>query len=115
MAETLQALSTENTSEKASSTTKKGRPERASREKTARKSGAERLRQAADRRVGRNSKKLADLLTEKALKGDLASTKVLVGLAERKKPSQEPAKKRRGPSLAEQLAAEPQWVEEQED
>jgi hypothetical protein len=54
---------------------------------------------------------LADLLTEKALKGDLASTRVLVGLAERKKPRAEPVKKRRGPSLAEQLAAEPQWQE----
>jgi hypothetical protein len=36
---------------------------------------------------GRNSEKLADLLTEKALAGDLASTKVLVALAEGKKPS----------------------------
>jgi transcriptional regulator with XRE-family HTH domain len=33
---------------------------------------------------GRNAEKLADLLTEKALAGDLASTKVLVALAEGK-------------------------------
>jgi predicted DNA-binding mobile mystery protein A len=33
---------------------------------------------------GRNSEKLADLLTEKALAGDLVSVKVLVGLAEGK-------------------------------
>lgn len=74
-----------------------------------RRDGAERLRLAADKRVGRNSEKLADLLTEKALAGDLASAKVLVGLAEGKKPQPEIKKKRRGPSLAEQLAAEPQW------
>jgi hypothetical protein len=59
--------------------------------------------------VGRNSEKLADLLTEKALNGDLASAKVLFGLAERKKPIQEPVKKRRGPGLAERWAAEPEW------
>jgi hypothetical protein len=73
--------------------------------------GAEQLRQAADLRVGWNSEKIADVLTEKALAGDLASAKALVALAEAKKPSPEPVKKRCGPSMAEQLAAEPQWQE----
>lgn len=73
------------------------------------KDGAERLRQAADKRVGRNSEELADLLTAKALKGDLASTRVLVALAANKKPLPERVKKRHGPSLAQRLAAEPQW------
>ena len=98
----------------ASSTTKHRGRERA-RGKTPRKDGAERLRQAADKRVGRISEKLADLLTDKALAGDLASTKVLFGLAERKKSSPEPVKKRRGPGLAERWAAEPEWQGEPED
>jgi VIT1/CCC1 family predicted Fe2+/Mn2+ transporter len=77
--------------------------------KTACKDGAERLRQAADKRVGWNSEELADLLTAKALKGDLASTRVLVTLAASKKPLPERVKKRHGLSLAQRLAAEPQW------
>jgi hypothetical protein len=75
--------------------------------------GTEKLRQEADKRVGRNSKELADLLTKKALKGDLAYTKALVGFAEGKKP--EPVKKRRGPSQAERLEREPQWKGPPED
>jgi hypothetical protein len=62
-------------------------------------------------RVGWNSEKLADVLTSQALAGDLASAKVLVALAEGKKPGPEPVKKRCGPGLAERLAAEPQWRE----
>jgi len=79
------------------------------------KDGAERLRQAADKRVGRISEKLADLLSEKALTGDLASARVLFGLAERKKPMQEPVKKRRGPGLAARWASEPEWKGEGEN
>ena len=90
-------------------TSGKNKGKRASREKTARMDGAERLRLAADRLVGLNSEKLAVVLTNKALGGDVATAKALVGLAEVKKPRAEPVKKRRGPSLAEQLMAEPQW------
>jgi hypothetical protein len=110
MAVAQQELSSDNESSKTCSTTKHRRRERA-KGKTPRKDGAERLHQAADRRVGRISEKLADLLTEKALKGDLASARVLFGLAERKKPIQDLVKKRRGPGLAERLAAEPEWQE----
>jgi hypothetical protein len=78
-------------------------------EAAAHKDGAEQLRQEADKRVGRNSKKLADLLMTKALAGDLASTKVLFGLAEHKKPIQELVKNDYGLTMAERLAAEPQW------
>jgi len=114
MALIRQDLKSDRTSGKTSSTTNKKTGEEANRRracqgKAGRKDGAERLRQAADRRVGRNSNELADLLTEKALAGDLASAKVLVGLAERKKPRAEPVKKRRGPTDAELLAMEPPW------
>jgi hypothetical protein len=77
--------------------------------------GAERLRQAADKRVFRNSEKLADLLTAKALEGDLASAKVLVALAGSKKPIEESVKKWNGPSLAQQLAADAPWQGTKED
>ncbi len=73
--------------------------------------GSEQLRQAADREVSRNSEKLAAALVKKALKGDLASTKVLVALADGKKPIE--AQKQCGPSLAEHWEQEPQWREGQ--
>jgi hypothetical protein len=114
MAGIQQALQTDNASKKTGTTTKSGRRERTG-GKTARKDGAERLRQAADKRVGRNSEKLADLLTEKALKGDLACAKALVALAVSKKPSLKTVKSRRGPGLAVRLATEPEWKEEGEE
>jgi hypothetical protein len=73
---------------------------------TARKSGAERLRRAADNEVGRKSDELAEALMNSALKGDVASTKVLVALADGVKP--DPVK-RRGLSLAQQLGMEREW------
>ena len=119
MAVAEQALKTDNASGKTGSTTKKKKRERAVRTRgdgrTARKDGVERLQEAADRRVGRNSEKLADLLEFKALEGNLASMKVLVMLAGRKKPRPEPVKKPRWPSLAMRLAAEPAWREEEEE
>ena len=118
MAVATQALKTDNASTKTDSTTKNNAREQPVRRRNggtaASKDGAERLRQAADKRVGRNSEKLADLLTEKALDGNLASAKVLLALTGAKKPIQEPVKKRRGPSLAELLAAEPEWKGEGE-
>jgi hypothetical protein len=121
MSLTKQESRTDNASRKTSSTTRHERREQANKARklaagtSACKDGAELLRQAADKRVGLNSEKLADLLAENALQGDLTSAKVLIGLAERKKPSKEPVKKRRGPSLAERWAAEPEWREEPEE
>ena len=108
MAETRE-FETDEASRQTGSITNNRKCERASRRKTARKDGVERLRREADKLVWRDSKKLAGLLSAKALTGDLPSTKTLVGLAEGKKPKQERVKKRRGPSQAEQLAMEPQW------
>lgn len=75
-------------------------------------SGVERLRQAAERRLARKSEELADLLLEKALEGKLEGARMLVALAEKKKPR---AKRGEGPwkgkSVAEMLAEEPEWVE----
>ena len=60
----------------------------------------EQLRREADIRVGRNAAKLAELLTDSALKGDLNSTKTLVGWAEKKKPV---AAVKKGTSFLERL------------
>jgi hypothetical protein len=115
MAVGKQKLGTEIASRKTGRTSKHKAVQRASRGSAARKDGAEQLRQAADRRVSRISEKLADLLEGKALEGDLASTKVLFGLAERKQPIPAPVKRRRGRSPAERLSAEPQWQGDDEE
>jgi hypothetical protein len=112
MAVLQQKLSSDNASMTTGRTTRNRRRVRAD-GKMARKDGAERMRQAADMRVGRISEKMADLLSSKALAGDLACARVLFGLAERKKPIQDLVKKRRGPGLAARLAAEPPWQEEE--
>ena len=106
MAEAKQVLEVTKTNSTTSSTTV-DKTRKPARRRATRKSGAEKLRQEADRRVGKNSVELADLLTQKALTGDLAYTKALVDLADGKKP--EPVKKRRGLTVAERLAREPQW------
>jgi hypothetical protein len=103
-------------STKASGTTKtKGRAP-ASEEKAAVANGTELLRRAAHRRLVEDSEELAGVIAGKALDGDLASTKMLLGLAERKKPQAEPETGKvtepRGPSLADLLTSEPQWQEE---
>ena len=110
MAEPEQVLTIDKMREETGSTTRKNTRELPKRRKPRRKSGVERLRQAADKRGGKNSEELADLLTAKALKGKLSNTRFLVGLAERKEPVEKPKKKRRGLSMAQQLAMEPEWV-----
>jgi len=77
---------------------------------TAATDGAEELKQAVDKEVGRKSKKLAKVLMDKAMEGDLASAKLLVTLAESKRPIKEVAQKPTGPTLAQRLAAEPPWT-----
>ncbi len=74
--------------------------------------GLERLEQAADRRLGRASDALADLLLEKAKEGKVESTRLLVTLAEhrmKRKPKEKKKKKRPGPSWEELLTSEPEF------
>jgi len=116
MAVAKQVLRADKTRRKRGKTAAKKRGKRAEKggkkpsgEETAPLDGAECLRQAVDRRLVRNSEKLADMLEAKALEGDLATTKAMVGLAEGKKPAEDPMKKRHNLLLAEQWAREPQW------
>ena len=64
------------------------------------RSGSEWLRYDADRMLGRKAEKLARMLVEKALDGDLPSVKVMVELAESGDRQAEPAKKRSGRTAA---------------
>jgi hypothetical protein len=107
------ALKTDNRKAKTRKATKsKGR---ARREVPSHKDGAERLRQAADKRLNEISEELADLLKTKALEGNLACAKALFGFAAGKKPIPEPVKKRPEFSYAEKLAKEPKWTGNLED
>jgi hypothetical protein len=90
-------------------------PEKKEPEKKERGNGLKKLQKAADQRLGRDSEALADLLLEKAKEGKVESARLLVTLAEHKKgrrPQEKKKKKRTGPSFAELLASEPEWVEE---
>ena len=64
------------------------------------KSGREWMRLAADRLIWRRAMKLAEVLSDKALEGDLPSVKLLVELAESGDRQAEPAKKRSGRTAA---------------
>ena len=116
MSETVQTLEIDDASGTRGSTTKT-RKRNAGAGRTARTSGAERLRRAANKKVGRKSDELAEALLNKALKGDVASTKALVDLADGMKP--EPARKRDGLSYAQLLMADleenGEWKGEWED
>jgi len=114
MAQARKELSASNAETKTGGTTESEGPKRARRKYASRKDGAERLRQAADKRLNEISEQLADLLKRKALEGDLASAKTLIALAAAKKPIPEPVKKEDEPSYADKLAKEPKWVGEPE-
>jgi hypothetical protein len=81
--------------------------------KRARKNGLELLRKDADNVLRRKSKALTNLLCEKALKGDLNTVKVLLGLAEKKKQEREqeltPVKEDPMMKLVKRLKSEPHW------
>jgi hypothetical protein len=120
MAETLPELKTGertgNTTRKTtSSTTKSKKRKRTSGSKAASKDGVELLRQAMNVRLVRDSETLAEAISEKARKGDLAYTKAMVGFAADRQPLPEPVKKRRGMTLAQRLAMEPPWQGKEEE
>jgi hypothetical protein len=56
-----------------------------------------------------NCGELSQVLLAKAKEGHLGSFRLLVMLAERKKPREKPVKKACGLTLAQRLAAEEQW------
>ena len=72
--------------------------------------GAEWLRCAIDKLVGQECGRIAKALVEKTIAGNMTGARLLVELSGAKNPLNRPVKKRRGPTLAQQLAAEPQWT-----
>jgi hypothetical protein len=85
--------------------------EEADKEKGENEESTEGLQRAAAALVRLNSEELSKVLLKKAREGSLGSLKLLVTLAERKKPREKPVKKPRGLTLAQQLAMEPEWEE----
>jgi hypothetical protein len=90
---------------------KKAVPRKAATTKAERQDGVEKLRKTADRVLGRNSAKLANLLLDKAVEGKLEGARLLVKLAESKKPPVKPKRTWDGKTFAEMLASEPEWKE----
>jgi hypothetical protein len=87
-------------------------PEAAKPKRKWRGNGAALLKKAADQVVAENSEELANVLLKDALKGKMESARLLVTLSEKKE--QMPARRRRGQSWAEELAAEPEWDPERD-
>jgi hypothetical protein len=76
----------------------------------ARATGRARLQKAAQKEMGKNSGKLAKVLVDKALAGDLNSAKMLLMLTDPKTDAEGPRETETlGPSVAEQLAKEKEW------
>ena len=71
--------------------------------------GIERLQRAAGDVVRLNCGELSQVLLGKAKEGHMGGFKLLMMLAERKKPREKPVKKARLRTRAMQLAAEEQW------
>ncbi len=78
--------------------------------KTTKRDGAGRLRRALDAKMAEHTNSLAEVLTDKALHGDLATTKLMFSVVEGGKPEEKKKKKRTGQSVAERWANSPEWV-----
>jgi hypothetical protein len=85
-----------------------GRKE-ADKEETEGEEGIERLQSVTSDLVKLNCGVLSGVLLERAKEGNLGSFRLLVALAKRKKPREEPVKKARGLTQAQQLALDPPY------
>ncbi|MGA7340408.1 MAG: hypothetical protein WBE72_09375 [Terracidiphilus sp.] len=72
--------------------------------------GMESFRSAAEMQLSIHGDKIAKLIGDKAALGDLNCAKLLVGVA-KDKARKNTKKKKRGPSMAQRIAAEPPWEE----
>jgi hypothetical protein len=71
--------------------------------------GGEKLRSAIDTEVGKRSTQIATALVNKTCAGNMSVARLLAEITGAKNPRTKPPKKRCGPTLAEELAMEPQW------
>ena len=89
-----------------------GAVESGKKRRTTKRDGAARLKKAADGKVAQHTEELAELLTRKALGGDVATARLLVSLAEGGKPVAVRRKgkgKRKLDALIERWTNGPQW------
>lgn len=77
--------------------------------------GTAKMKEAADETLEANSKKIAESLLQKTLAGNTTSAKLLFELAERKIDAEDEPVMKPLRSLAEELAAEPEWTGEEID
>ena len=75
--------------------------------------GIDRLIDAIDKSLGEACRVLSQALVEKAKNGSESAMKLLIMLAERKKPKEVPAKKPRGRTLAQRLHSDLLWKEDE--
>ena len=80
--------------------------------KRRRKAGAEKMRKAADKVIGQDSRKIAEALSENGKKGQLQSIKFLYELSEQDAQSDEQSGAQKMRSLAAELASAPEWRDE---
>lgn len=72
---------------------------------------AKNLNKAARKIVNENATEIAESLYQASKQGNLPFTKMLIELAEKGQPVKG-RRRRRGPSAAQELAAEPEWKPE---
>jgi hypothetical protein len=72
--------------------------------------GSEKLREAANKVIGRDSKKIAEALSENGKKGQLQSIKFMYDLSEKGAEEDEHEGARKIRSMALELANSPQWT-----
>ena len=80
--------------------------------KRRKKRGAEKMREAADKVMGRDSKKIAEALSQNGKNGQLPSIKFIYELSEQGAKAQEQSGAQKMRSLAAELANAPEWTGE---
>ena len=118
MAEVLKELATDAVAGEKGSSTNRRKRRRAAVVKKPRNLGTVHFRRAVNRMMGLNTEGIVGALSEKALKGDLATVKALVEFAEGGKPQAEPKQKKRhgltaAQELMEDLRLHGEWKGEQ--
>lgn len=92
-----------------------GRPRGTGAQKKEVSRGTAKMKAAADKTLEENSEKIAKALYKSLLKGNTAGAKLLIALADGQIDCEDEVAMERLCSLAEKLAAEPEWVGESDE
>ena len=87
----------------------KKEPAKRKRKSAQSRDGGGKLREAVVQRVAEECDRIAESLVNKTLEGNMVGAKLLVDLTGAKIPPPKPPRKRRGPTMAQMLAACPPW------